>query len=51
MQVNAERLDRALHQIPLAIKHLQDIELELMELRQSIIKSIEDEKKEDKNGR
>ena len=44
MEVNSERLDKALHYIPIVILHLQIVQTELMELRQSILCSIEDEK-------
>jgi hypothetical protein len=43
MQVNAEKIDKALHLIPVVIKHLREIELELMNLRQTILTSIEDD--------
>jgi hypothetical protein len=43
MEVNAKKLDKALHLIPVVINHLQAIELELVALRQTILTSIEDD--------
>lgn len=48
MEVNAERFDKALHYIPIVIQHLQIVQSELMDLRQRILTSIEDD--ENKGG-
>ena len=43
LQINEEVLDKALHRIPELIHELKKIEEQLMELRQELTKSIEDE--------
>lgn len=52
MEVNAKKLDKALHLIPVTISRLQAIERELLAIRQTILTSIEDEPfKEVPNGK
>lgn len=49
MEINEKKFDKALHYIPVVIKHLQKIEKELIWLKQSMLMSIE-EKKINKEG-
>jgi hypothetical protein len=45
MEVNAERFDKTLHYIPIVIQHLQIVQSELLDLRQRMLTSIEDDSK------
>ena len=44
MQVSAEKLDKVIHKFPVIVLELQKLELEMMELKQELLKSIEDDK-------
>jgi len=47
VDVDAKKLDEILHAFPLIIKEMQVIEKHIMELRQSLLKSIKGEQDED----
>ena len=48
MDVDEKKVDEIIHTCPAIIKELQAIELKIMELRQALIKAIEDEDEQTK---
>jgi hypothetical protein len=49
MQVDEKQFDVALHCIPIVIQHLQRVQVELMELRQKMLMSVEEQTKDFRN--
>ena len=49
MKVNAEKLDKALHKLMPLIKSLKEVEKHIIDVKQDILKSIEDDNEEEDN--
>lgn len=47
MRVSAERIDKVLHKFPVLVLELKKLEEEMMELKQELLKSIEDDPDEE----
>lgn len=47
MRVSAEKIDRVIHKFPVIILEMKKLEEEMMELKQELLKSIEDDDKDE----
>lgn len=50
MKVHAEQIDIVLHKFPVIIMELKKLEQEMVELKQELLKSIEDDDEPTKEG-
>lgn len=50
MRVHADRIDKVVHKFPGIIFELKKIEQEMMDLKQELLRSIEDDEDEETTG-